>query len=114
MDNLELVRQIFLKRSNVELLSAKDAESGIALAREFLPDLILMDMNLPGMNGLAAFRELRGEEKTAAIPVVAVSADALASDIKKVVNEGFSTYITKPIDITSFVETLEIAIEIKI
>ena len=109
-DNRELIRQILRKYSNVELLCAQDGESGVELARDQLPDLILMDINLPGMNGVAAFRELRGEENTASIPVIAMSADALASEIKKVVDEGFSTYITKPIDISSFIQTLEAAL----
>ncbi len=100
--NLHLVKRILSIKEGVKLVSATEAESGIQIALSEKPALILMDINLPGMSGGEAFRKLKSMEKTANIPIIAVSADAMANDKKKALDMGFKSYITKPIDIDSF------------
>lgn len=97
--NVELLRAYFGSLPEVELLTAPTAELGLALARTRLPDLILMDLNLPGMSGMEALSALRASPVTAGIPVVAVSAAAFASDREKGRQAGFASYLTKPIQL---------------
>ena len=87
--NLLLVQLILDNRPDIQLLSATDAEEGIDLAREHRPDLILTDIHLPGMDGVTAFKELLSYEETKDIPVIAVSANAIESDIQRTMREGF-------------------------
>jgi signal transduction histidine kinase/CheY-like chemotaxis protein len=110
--NLELIeRLIASRRPNIRLLGAADGKAGIALARANLPDMILMDMNLPGMSGIEAFRILRKDPATRRIPVVALSANAMPRDIKKGLDEGFFRYLTKPIKVRMLLETLDEVLE---
>jgi PAS domain S-box-containing protein len=97
--NLMLVEQILQTRSDIKLLSAPQARMGIELARAHKPDLILMDINMPGMDGITAMKKLQNYEETNNIPIIAVSANAMESDIKKGLDAGFNAYITKPFDI---------------
>jgi PAS domain S-box-containing protein len=97
--NVELLCAYFGTLPNVELLTAPTAEIGLALARTHHPKLVLMDLNLPGMNGIEALRVLRASPETASIPVVAVSAAAFASDREKGGQAGFDGYLTKPIQL---------------
>ena len=106
-DNLNLVKKIFLRRPTVNLISAPDARIGIDLARAHRPDLILMDINLPGMDGITAMKYLKTLEETKSIPVIAVSGNALKSEINRALKEGFVKYITKPIKISEFLDTLD-------
>ena len=106
-DNLELVSRIFDSNKNIKLISAPDAEIGIDLAKAHKPDLILLDINLPGMDGFTAFKKLKGFDETINIPVIAVSADAMEADKKKALDMGFRTYVTKPIDIINFLEEVD-------
>ena len=103
--NLQLMQAIFETIPNAELIVAHDAETGIALARSVMPDIVLMDIGLPCMNGVEATGILKGAEDTRAIPVIAISAAAMVSDLARADSAGFSAYITKPIDIA---ETLAI------
>jgi CheY-like chemotaxis protein len=80
---------------------------GIALARAHLPDVILMDINLPGISGLQALKILRDDPLTANIPVLALSANAMPRDIEKGMEAGFYRYLTKPIKIAEFMEALD-------
>ena len=105
--NLSLVRHIFYRRPDVLLLTAPDAKLGLELAQAHQPDLILMDINLPGMDGLTAFQRLREMEETQQIPVVAISANAMPRDIKKALSLGFADYITKPLSVVEFHQMLE-------
>jgi signal transduction histidine kinase/CheY-like chemotaxis protein len=105
--NLELVRQILLSRPSIKLLSAPLAEAGIELAQAHQPDLILMDINLPGMGGIEAFRHLKSHNETSKIPVIAVSADAMQGDTKKALDEGFKDYITKPLNVPAFLNMMD-------
>lgn len=97
--NLELMEMILESTPNLELLSAHNAEIGLVTAREQQPDLILMDINLPGMNGIQALHELRKFEPLLHTPVIAVSAAAMAADIRNGMEAGFDYYLTKPFDI---------------
>ncbi|MBN4078347.1 response regulator, partial [Nitrospina gracilis] len=105
--NVDLVRQILNRRHHIELLSAPNALDGIRIAEVTTPDLILMDIHLPGMNGLEAFKKLQAFNKTKGIPIIALTADAMDGDIKKALDMGFYSYITKPIDVPNFLETVD-------
>jgi signal transduction histidine kinase/CheY-like chemotaxis protein len=109
--NLELVRRLMERRPDVVLLSAVDGPSGIALAREHLPDMILMDINLPGISGIEALQILRADAHTSHIPVVALSANAMPRDVERGLQAGFYRYLTKPIKVSSFMETLDVTLE---
>jgi PAS domain S-box-containing protein len=109
--NLKLVEQLLARRSDIRLLSATDGNLGVELALAHRPDLILMDINLPGIGGIDALRILRSTPATAHIPVVALSANAMPRDIEKGLAAGFFRYLTKPIRIGEFMETLDIALE---
>jgi CheY-like chemotaxis protein len=93
------------------MLSARDAYLGISMAREHLPDVILMDINLPGMSGIEALKILLVDPATKNIPVVALSANAMQSDIEHGLEAGFFRYLTKPIRINEFLKTLDEALE---
>ncbi len=100
--NLNLVRHLFRRRSDVELLTAPDAKLGIELAVAHRPNLILMDINLPGMDGTTAMKYLHNKPETQDIPVVAISANAMPRDVKQGLAAGFCDYLTKPLDVTEF------------
>jgi CheY-like chemotaxis protein len=108
--NLELVEQIIARRSDLRLLSAADGDLGIEFARAYQPEVILMDINLPGISGVEAMKALRADPLTAHIPVIALSANALASDIDKAIKAGFFNYLTKPIKVNAFMDALDAAL----
>lgn len=108
--NLMLVEEIIARRPDVRLLTARDGPSGIELARTARPQVILMDINLPGISGLQALRILREDLATAHIPVVALSANAMPSDIERGLEAGFFDYLTKPIRVAQFLQTLDAAL----
>ncbi len=97
--NLELMKMIVSRLNNLELISAHTAEIGIELAECKQPDLIIMDINLPGMNGFQALQKLLANPQTNDIPVIAISANAMPADIEKGQKAGFRNYLTKPINI---------------
>ncbi len=109
--NLLLVSKLLARRSDIRLLTAIDATQGIAIANVAQPDVILMDINLPGISGITALGVLAGKPSTAHIPVVAISANAMPRDIEKGLALGFFRYVTKPIDVSQFMETLDLALE---
>ena len=109
--NLQLVEQIIARRPDMRLLSARNGPLGIALARSARPDVILMDINLPGMSGIKAMQMLRAETVTAHIPVVALSANAIPRDIERGLEAGFFRYLTKPIKVAEFMDTLDVALK---
>ncbi|MDB5976495.1 MAG: sensor hybrid histidine kinase [Nevskia sp.] len=109
--NLMLVEDLIARRSDLRLLSARDGISGIEIARASLPDVILMDINLPGISGIRALRILADDPVTAHIPVVAVSANAIPRDIEKGLDAGFFRYLTKPIKVNEFMDTLDLALK---
>lgn len=105
--NLQLMETIFTRMDGLSLVSAPNAEIGLLMAEDRQPDLILMDINLPGMNGVEALGELRRNDKTKDIPVVAVTARAMRKDIEAGLAAGFRAYLTKPFNIQKLVETIE-------
>ncbi len=108
--NLELVEQLIARRPELRLLSAVDGILGVEFARVYQPDVILMDINLPGISGLEAMRRLRVNPATAHIPVIALSANAVPRDIEKALEAGFLSYLTKPIKVNQFMEALDAAL----
>ena len=104
--NLSLVQQFLEMREEICLLTAPQAQIGIDLAQAHLPDLILMDINLPEMDGFEAFRRLSESEVTKDIPVIAVSANAMETDVKKALKAGFKSYIKKPFDLKYFMQEI--------
>ena len=104
--NLMLIAQIMEDHPHIRMLSASDADLGLALARAHRPDVILMDINLPGISGFEALKMLQSNPVTAAIPVLAISANAMPNDIKKGLAAGFQGYITKPIRVGEFMDAL--------
>jgi signal transduction histidine kinase/CheY-like chemotaxis protein len=105
--NLKLVEEIVRFRPDLRLLSAPDAALGIELAKAHLPAIVLMDLNLPGMSGTAALRELRADPATAAIPVIALTANAMPRDVERGLASGFFRYLTKPINIDEFTAAID-------
>jgi CheY-like chemotaxis protein len=101
--NLKLVRDV-LQFAGYEVLSARSGEQGVALARERVPDLVLMDLQLPAMNGAEALRILRADPLTREIPVVAVTAFAMKDDRERALDAGFDSYLEKPINVRAFPE----------
>ncbi|NOT85002.1 MAG: response regulator [Methylococcaceae bacterium] len=108
--NLLLVEQIIADQLHLTLLSARDGNRGIALARAHLPDVILMDINLPGISGLQALKILHEDPVTAHIPVIALSANAMPLDIAKGLKAGFFRYLTKPIKVNELLNALNAAL----
>jgi PAS domain S-box-containing protein len=109
--NLMLVEQIIEDYPHVTMLSACDGILGIELARAHIPDVILMDINLPGINGFQALELLRDDPKTQHIPVIAISANAMPRDIEKGMEAGFFRYLTKPIKVSEFMCALSDALK---
>jgi CheY-like chemotaxis protein len=109
--NLELVTQLIARRADMRLLSAVNGPLGIELAHVAMPDVILMDINLPGMSGTEAMQLLRNDPATAHIPVVALSANAIPYDIERGLEAGFFHYLTKPIKVDEFMAALDVALE---
>jgi signal transduction histidine kinase/ActR/RegA family two-component response regulator len=104
--NLLLVKKMLSRYPGIEVLEAPDASLGIELARAHRPDLILMDINLPGMDGYTALKRLKEYDCTRDIPVIAVSAEAMPGDILKGIEAGFHNYLTKPVNIKKFMEAV--------
>ncbi len=109
--NLMLVEDLMARRPDIHLISANDGLQGVALAQRALPDVILMDINLPGISGLQALSLLLNDPATAHIPVVALSANAMQRDIDKGLAAGFFKYLTKPIRVTEFMQTMDDALQ---
>jgi PAS domain S-box-containing protein len=105
--NLRLVQKIISTHTSLRLLDARTAEQGLALAKAHHPNLILLDINLPGMNGFEALRHLQEDPATCDIPVIAISANAMERDIKKGLAAGFADYMTKPLDIPKLLALLD-------
>ena len=103
--NMELMRA-FLQIGNYRMLEAREAETGIHLTREHRPDLILMDIQLPGMDGLSATRIIREDPDLKNIPIVAMTGLAMHEDVEKGMKLGFSGYIVKPCGIKVVLETI--------
>jgi PAS domain S-box-containing protein len=108
--NLMLVARLLARRPDIRLISAKDGRRGVELAHSALPEVILMDINLPGISGVAALKMLAGDAATSHIPVIALSANAMPRDVEKGLEAGFFRYLTKPIRVEEFMDTLDLAL----
>jgi len=109
--NLKLVEQLIARRPALRLLTAIDGNQGIQLARAHQPDVIVMDINLPGISGIEAMKILRDDPTTVHIPIVALSANAMPRDVAKGLEAGFFSYLTKPIKVNEFMEALDAALQ---
>jgi signal transduction histidine kinase/ActR/RegA family two-component response regulator len=105
--NLKLVQEIVRFRPDLRLLSAPDGHVGLSLARSQPPEVILMDLNLPGMSGFEVLAQLRRDPATSAIPAIALTANAMPRDIERGLAAGFDRYLTKPIEIDKFNEAID-------
>ena len=103
--NMKLVRDVLQVKGHATL-EATTGEDGVALAKEKIPDLVLMDIQLPGINGIQALGRLRAEPSTARIPVIAVTASVMQQDRKLITEAGFDGYIGKPINLAEFLQTV--------
>ena len=101
--NRKLVRDV-LTAKGYRLVEAETGEDGVRLARDEHPALVLMDIQLPGINGIEALRQLRADPATAEIPVIAVTASAMTQDRQKILAAGFDAYQSKPISIRPFLD----------
>jgi|GEM_PF-2316296 len=103
-----ICRTIYLvSMTNLRLISVVDGNLAIDFACVYLPEVILMDINLPGISGLEAMKILRSYPLTAHIPIIAISANALPQDIENAIKSGFFKYITKPFNVIEFMEILD-------
>jgi CheY-like chemotaxis protein len=108
--NLKLVEEIVRFRSDLRLMAAGDGPLGLSLARAHHPEIILMDLNLPGMSGLEVLAQLQREPATRDIPVIALTANAMTRDVERGIAAGFFRYLTKPIDIDKFNEAIDLTL----
>lgn len=104
--NMKLFRDV-LEAKHYQTLEAGTGVRAVELAHEHVPDLIVMDVQLPGIEGIEALRRLRGDERTAAIPVLAVTAQAMQGDRERFLDAGFDGYMSKPIDVVEFVSIVQ-------
>ena len=108
--NLVLVEQLIARRGDLTMLTAINGHLGIQMARAHQPDVILMDINLPGISGYGVLKVLLEDAATAHIPIMALSANAVPRDIQKGMDAGFFRYLTKPIEVVEFMDALDIAL----
>jgi signal transduction histidine kinase/CheY-like chemotaxis protein len=108
--NMELVDQILADRPKLQLLRARDGLEGIEVARAHLPQVILLDINLPGLSGVEVLKILRQDPATRHIPVLALSANAMPLDVVKGLSAGFFRYLTKPFKVDEFLKALDLAL----
>ncbi len=104
--NIEVMKNVFRILPDIELLTAENAEIGLAMIHEAQPDLVLMDINLPGMSGLEALHTLKTNPDTADIPVIAVSAAAMPDDVEAGLKAGFLAYLTKPFEVPELIDLI--------
>jgi two-component system cell cycle response regulator DivK len=110
--NMKLARDV-LRARGYDIAEAVNGEDGVRLAAERMPDLVLMDIQLPGINGVEAFRQIRGNAATAHIPIVAFTASVTPADRSKITGAGFDGFLSKPINLTEFLATVKRFVERK-
>ena len=108
--NMKLARDV-LQAKGYQTLEAVTGEEGVKLAREKKPDLVLMDIQLPGINGIEAFKQIRADAKTARVPVVALTASVTPTDRSAINAAGFDAFVSKPINLKEFLDTVKRLIE---
>jgi two-component system cell cycle response regulator DivK len=110
--NMKLARDV-LQAKGYQTLEAITGEDGVKLARERKPDLVLMDIQLPGINGIEAFRQIRADANTRRIPVVALTASVTPTDRSAIAAAGFDAFLSKPINLKEFLDTVKRMVEKK-
>jgi DNA-binding response OmpR family regulator/signal transduction histidine kinase len=110
--NLKLITQLLARRANILMYSTDEPVRGLELAAKYRPDLILLDINLPGMHGYEVLKKLRQQEATRNTIIIAISSNAMPKDIAKGLRAGFNEYITKPIDVRVFLQAVDRALQI--
>ena len=108
--NMKLARDV-LQAKGYQTLEAVSGEAGVQLARDKKPDLVLMDIQLPGINGIEAFKQIRGNAATKSIPVVALTASVTPTDRSAINAAGFDAFLSKPINLKEFLETVKRLVE---
>ena len=108
--NMKLARDV-LQAKGYATLEAVTGEDGVRLAKEKVPDLVLMDIQLPGINGIEAFKQIRADAKTARIPVVALTASVTPTDRSQITAAGFDAFVGKPINLKEFLDTVKRLVE---
>ena len=104
--NMKLARDI-LQAKGYATLEAVTGEAGVQLAFDKIPDLVLMDIQLPGINGIDAFKQIRADARTAAIPIIAFTASVTPTDRSHVTAAGFDAFLSKPINLKEFIATVQ-------
>jgi CheY-like chemotaxis protein len=104
---MRLIETVFRYRSDLRLMTATNGEHGLDLATRYLPDAIMLDIHLPGMDGYAVLAALQQNPATRHIPVIAVSADAMPIDVERGLKAGFSYYVVKPVIIAELMAALD-------
>ncbi len=104
--NMALVGEI-LSMKSYETLEAENGREGVEMALEFLPDLILMDINLPEMDGITAMKKIKSDKISCHIPIIALTASAMKGDEDKLVEQGFDGYVGKPVNVKSLLEEVD-------
>jgi len=110
--NMKLARDV-LQAKGYQTLEAITGEDGVKLARERKPDLVLMDIQLPGINGIEAVRQIRADANTSRIPVVALTASVTPTDRTAIAAAGFDAFLSKPINLKEFLDTVKRMVEKK-
>ena len=110
--NMKLARDV-LQAKGYQTVEAITGEEGVKLAKERKPDLVLMDIQLPGINGIEAFRQIRADANTSRIPVVALTASVTPTDRTAIAAAGFDAFLSKPINLKEFLETVKRMVEKK-
>ena len=108
--NMKLARDV-LQAKGYTTFEAVTGEEGVNLAKEKVPDLVLMDIQLPGINGIEAFKQIRADPKTARIPVVALTASVTPTDRSQITAAGFDAFVGKPINLKEFLDTVKRLVE---
>jgi hypothetical protein len=105
--NMRLIQRILEMRANIHLLKAHSSSLGLELAAAHRPALILLDINLPEMDGFEVLRRLRNNAATRDIPIIGISANAMPKDIERAMAAGFNGYLTKPLEISQFLALVD-------
>ena len=108
--NMKLARDV-LQAKGYKTLEAVTGEEGVTLAKQHVPDLVLMDIQLPGINGIEAFKQIRADANTAKVPVVALTASVTPTDRSAITAAGFDAFVSKPINLKEFLETVKRLVE---
>ena len=108
--NMKLLRDVLTFKGH-EVIEAVDGETGVALGKSRKPNLVLMDIQLPGINGVEALKQLRADEHTAHIPIIAVTASVMDQDRREIIDAGFDAFVSKPVNLKEFMVAVNKALE---